>query len=441
MRVLVVGSGGREHALAWSIAASPLVDRLFCAPGNAGIAEEAECVPIRATDIEGLVGFCKHQRIDFVVIGPEAPLVAGLVDALEAEGIAAFGPNKTAAALEGSKGFMKDLCVREGIPTGAYRRFTNAAAAKAYIVAQGAPIVIKTDGLTGGKGVTVAATLDDALAAVDMAFGGHFGPAGLEIVVEEFLAGEEASFFALVDGNDALPLAAAQDHKRVGDGDTGPNTGGMGALSPVPALTPALEGVVMERIILPTVRAMRQGGRPFKGVLYAGLMLTGQGPMVLEYNVRFGDPECQPLMMRMMSDPLPALIAAHDGILRQVDLRWRPDAALCVVMAARGYPDDPQRGSEIRGLDAAASDPAIKIFHAATRREPAPAHGSGQEPARGQAPAGGSRLLADGGRVLGITALGSDLTQARDRAYAAIDRIDWPEGFCRRDIGRRGIER
>lgn len=396
-------------------------------------------MPIRATDIAALVGFCKRERIDFVVIGPEAPLALGLVDALEAEGIAAFGPSAAAAALETSKSFAKDLCGLAGIPTASYRRFRDAAAARAYITERGAPIVIKADGLAAGKGVTVATDLDTAFRAVDAALVEHrFGDAGHEIVVENFLEGEEASFFALVDGKDALPLATAQDHKRLGEGDTGPNTGGMGAFSPACSLTPALEGKVMDRIILPTIAAMRDQGRVFKGILYAGLMVTESGPMLLEYNVRFGDPEAQALIMRLISDPLPALIAAHDGILRQVDLRWHADAALCVVMAARGYPDDPQRGGEIRGLDAAGADPATKIFHAATRRETAQAHGSGQEPARGQAPPGGSRLLADGGRVLGITALGSDLTQARDRAYAAIDRIDWPEGFYRRDIGRRG---
>ena len=419
MRVLVVGSGGREHALAWAISASPLVDRVYCAPGNAGIAEEAECVPIAANDAAGLIAFCRKAAIDFVVVGPEAPLVAGLVDTLEAAGIAAFGPSKAAAALEGSKGFMKDLCAREGIPTAAYRRFRDAAAAKAHIAEHGAPIVIKADGLAAGKGVTVAATLAEAFAAVDAALGaGRFGAAGAEIVVEDCLVGEEASFFALVDGTNALPLIAAQDHKRVGDGDTGPNTGGMGAYSPTPLVTPAVEGEVMERIILPTVRAMRRDGPPFKGVLYAGLMLTKAGPKLLEYNVRFGDPECQVLMMRLRSDLLPALIASRDGILKEVDLRWYDEAALCVVMAARGYPDDPQRGSEIRGLAAAASDPEVKIFHAGTKRD-------------------GARLLADGGRVLGVTALGSDIGAARDRAYRAVDKIDWPQGFCRRDIGLR----
>src|SRR5215472_3076006 len=420
MRVLVVGSGGREHALAWAIAASPLVDALFCAPGNAGIAEEAECVPIRATDIVGLVQFCHRERIDFVVVGPEAPLVMGLVDALEAEGIPAFGPNAAAAALEGSKAFAKGLCQRAGIPTAAYRRFRDPAAAKAFIAGHDAPIVVKADGLAGGKGVTVAADLDTAYRAVDTALEEH-----PEIVVEDFLEGEEASFFALVDGRNALPLATAQDYKRLGDGDTGPNTGGMGAVSPAPCLDPALEGRIMERIVLPAVAAMERDGRPFKGILYAGLMLTGASPMLLEFNVRLGDPEAQVLIMRLMSDLLPALIAARDGVLTSVDLRWHAEHAVCVVMAARGYPDEPEHGSEIRGLEAAAGDPKVKIFHAGTRRAPAPAE------------AGGERLIADGGRVLGVTALGQDLAAARTRAYAAVDRIDWPEGFCRRDIGGR----
>ena len=417
MRVLVVGSGGREHALCWAVAASPLVDGVYCAPGNAGIAEDAECVPVAANDTAGLIAFCKRAGIDFVVVGPEGPLVAGLVDALEAEGIAAFGPSRAAAALEGSKGFLKDLCARESIPTAAYRRFSDAAAAKAYIAEQGAPIVVKADGLAAGKGVTVAATIAEAHAAVDAALGeGRFGMAGAEIIVEECLQGEEASFFALVDGTNALPLAAAQDHKRVGDGDTGPNTGGMGAFSPTPLVIPAVEGVVMERMILPTARAMARDGRPFKGVLYAGLMLTEEGPKLLEYNVRFGDPECQPLMMRLMSDIVPALIATRDGLLKEVDLRWYDEAALCVVMAAKGYPDDPRRGTEIRGLDGPAGDREVKIFHGGTRRE-------------------GEKTLADGGRVLGVTALGKDVAAARERAYRAIDKIDWPEGFCRRDIG------
>jgi phosphoribosylamine--glycine ligase len=422
MRVLVVGSGGREHALAWAIAASPLADTLFCAPGNAGIAEEAECLPIQATDIKGLVEFCRRERVEFVVVGPEMPLALGLVDALEAEGIAAFGPAAAAAALEASKGFAKELCARAGVQTAAHRRFRDPAAAKAFISRHGAPIVIKADGLAAGKGVTVAPDLDAAWRAVDAALVEHaFGPAGGEIVVEDFLAGEEASFFALVDGKDALPLATAQDYKRVGDGDTGPNTGGMGAYSPALSLPPALEGQVMDEIILPTVAAMRAEGRAFKGVLYAGLMLTEAGPRLLEYNVRFGDPEAQVLVVRLMSDLLPALIAARDGVLRQVDLRWHADPALCVVMAAKGYPDAPQLGGEICGLAAAAAEPDVKIFHAGTRCY-------------------GDRLLAVGGRVLGITALGRDLAEARRRAYAAIDRIDWPDGFCRRDIGERAIQ-
>ncbi|HEX9535336.1 MAG TPA: phosphoribosylamine--glycine ligase [Stellaceae bacterium] len=421
MRVLVVGSGGREHALAWAISASPLVDRLFCAPGNAGIAEEAECIAIGATDIKALVEFCRNERIDFVVVGPEAPLVLGLVDALEAEGIAAFGPSAAAAAIEASKAFAKDLFVRAQIPTAAHRRFRDPAAAKAFIASHGAPIVVKADGLAAGKGVVVADDLDTAYRAVDAALvERRFSSAGLEIVVEDFLAGVEASFHALVDGKDALPLATAQDYKRVGEGDIGPNTGGMGAHSPSPLLTPAVEGIVMERIILPAVAAMQREGRLFKGVLYAGLMLTEAGPMLLEFNARFGDPECQVLMMRLMSDPLPALIAAHDGVLKSVDLRWQPEAALCVVMAAKGYPDESHRGSEIRGLDAAGRDPKVKIFHAGTRRDD-------------------DRLLADGGRVLGVTALGGDLGLARARAYATVDHIDWPGGFCRRDIGQRAL--
>lgn len=417
MRVLVVGAGGREHALVWAIAASPLVDRLYCAPGNAGIAEEAECVAIRADDVRGLVAFCRQARIEFVVVGPEQPLVAGLVDALEAEGIAAFGPTAAAARLEGSKGFAKDLCARAAVPTALYGRFRDAAAAKAFIAAHGAPIVVKADGLAGGKGVTVAADLAAAYEAVEAALAERrFGAAGAEIVVEEYLAGSEASFFALVDGEHALPLAAAQDYKRVGDGDAGPNTGGMGTVSPAPNLDAACEGEIRERIILPTIRAMKETGRPFKGILYAGLMLTESGPKLLEFNVRFGDPEAQVLMIRLMSDPLPALIAAHDGVLKEFDLRWHRDAAVCVVMAARGYPGEPRRGGEIRGLDRI-DDPRVKIFHAGTRRD-------------------GGRLVADGGRVLGVTATGNDVAEARRRAYAAVDRIDWPDGFCRRDIAQ-----
>jgi phosphoribosylamine---glycine ligase len=423
MRILVIGSGGREHALCWAIAASPLCDRLYAAPGNPGIAELATCLPIGAMEFDRLVAFAQAERIDFAVVGPEAPLVGGLADRLEAAGIATFGPSARAAALEGSKGFTKDLCAKYGIPTAAYRRFTEAAAAKDYVRARGAPIVVKADGLAAGKGVTVAASIAEAHAAIDAALiGGRFGAAGAEVVVEEFLSGEEASIFALVDGRHALLLASAQDHKRVGDGDTGPNTGGMGAYSPAPCVTPEIEAAIRREIIERTVEAMVREGCPFKGVLYAGLMLTADGPKLIEYNVRFGDPECQVLVPRLKSDLLPALIAARDGVLGDFDLRWREEVAVCVVLAARGYPDDPIKGTEIRGLDAAAQDSAVTLFHAGTRRD-------------------GPRLLADGGRVLNVVALGKDVATARTRAYAAVDRIDWPEGFCRRDIGWRAIER
>ncbi|HUC65972.1 MAG TPA: phosphoribosylamine--glycine ligase [Stellaceae bacterium] len=423
MRVLIVGAGGREHALAWAIAASPVCDALFCAPGNPGIAEEASCAPVAANDTEGILAFCREERIDFVVIGPEAPLVAGLADRLEAAGVAAFGPSAAAAVLEGSKGFTKDLCAKYGIPTAAYGRFRDADSAKDFVRRRGAPIVVKADGLAAGKGVTVALTVEEALAAIDSALTlRRFGAAGSELVIEEFLEGEEASFFALLDGAHALPLATAQDHKRVGEGDTGPNTGGMGAYSPAPCLTPALEREVMERIITPTMRGMAAEGRRFKGVLYAGLMLTATGPKLIEFNVRFGDPECQVLLPRLKSDLLPALVAARDGVLDGFDLRWRDDAALGVVLAAKGYPDEPVKGTEITGLAEAALDPAVKIFHAGTRRD-------------------GARLLADGGRVLNVVALGADVAAARDKAYAAIDRIRWPGGFCRRDIGWRAVGR
>jgi phosphoribosylamine---glycine ligase len=424
MRVLVVGSGGREHALCWAIAASPLCDALYCAPGNPGIAAEAVCVSIAATDLHALLAFAKHERIDFVVVGPEGPLVAGLVDRLEAAGVAAFGPSAAAAALEGSKGFTKDLCATYGIPTARYRRFSDVAAAKAYARAEGAPIVVKADGLAAGKGVTVAMSLAEAEAAIDDALvANRFGAAGAEVVIEEFLAGEEASFFVLSDGTHALPLASAQDHKRAFDGDTGPNTGGMGAYSPAPCVTPVIAEAVMARIIRPTLDGMAREGKPYKGVLYAGLMLTADGPKLIEYNVRFGDPECQVLLPRLKSDLLPALLAARDGVLKDFDLRWRDEAALCVVLAAQGYPDDPVKGSEIRNLDAAAaSDPAVLIFHAGTKRV-------------------GEKLIADGGRVLDVVALGATLAAARDRAYAVIDRIDWLKGFCRRDIGWRALTR
>jgi phosphoribosylamine--glycine ligase len=424
MKVLVVGSGGREHALCWAIAASPICDALYCAPGNAGIAADAECVAIGAEDIGGLVAFARDKAIDLVVVGPEAPLVAGLVDRLTEAGIKAFGPTAAAAALEGSKGFTKDICRKYDIPSGAYRRFTDLEAAKAYIRDRGAPIVVKADGLAAGKGVTVARTVEEALAAAEDALsGGRFGAAGAEIVVEEFLEGEEVSVFALCDGSTALMLAAAQDHKAVYDGDKGPNTGGMGAYSPTPVMTEALAAEIEETIVRRTVAAMKAEGRPFTGILFAGLMITAQGPKLIEFNVRFGDPECQVLMLRLRSDLLPALIAACDGILDTFDLRWYDEVALSVVMASKGYPGPYGKGSEIRDVEAAESDERVKVFHAGTARR---ADGA---------------LIATGGRVLNVTALGDSVQDAQQRAYAAVDRIDWPGGFCRRDIGWRAVAR
>jgi phosphoribosylamine--glycine ligase len=422
MNILLLGSGGREHALAWKMAASPLTDRLVCAPGNAGIAREAECVSLDLADHAAVIGFCRANAIDFVVVGPEGPLCAGIVDDLETAGIKAFGPSRAAAQLEGSKGFTKDLCRSNRIPTAAYERFRAAEPAKAYVRARGAPIVIKADGLAAGKGVIVAQNLDEAEAAIDMMLGGGLGDAGAEVVVEEFLDGEEASFFALCDGDTAIPLASAQDHKRAFDGDTGPNTGGMGAYSPAPIVDAAMSARVMREIVLPTLAAMKARGTPFKGVLYAGLMITAEGPKLIEYNVRFGDPECQVLMLRLMSDLVPALLASRDGVLKSLDLRWYREAALTVVMAARGYPGSYAKGSVIDGLDDAAAVAGVEIFHAGTKTE-------------------GGRILANGGRVLNVSALGATVREARARAYEAISRIRWPEGFYRHDIGWRAVER
>jgi phosphoribosylamine--glycine ligase len=425
MKILVVGSGGREHALCWAIAASPLCDKLYCAPGNAGIAQEAECLGIAADDIDGLVSFSAGESIDLVVVGPEQPLVMGLVDRLEEMGIKAFGPRAAAAELEGSKGFMKDLCAKYGIPTAAYGRFSDIEMAKAFIREHGVPIVIKADGLAAGKGVTVARTLDEALnAAEDALVEGQFGAAGAEIVAEEFLEGEEVSVFALCDGKTALPLASAQDHKAAYDRDKGPNTGGMGAYSPAPAMTDELLAQVMDTIVQPTIDGMAAEGRPYKGVLFAGLMLTKDGPKLLEHNVRFGDPECQVLMMRLKSDLVGALMATVDGVLSSFDLRWYDDAALTVVLAARGYPGSYEKGTEIRGVETAEdADENVTVFHAGTKRDE---HG---------------RLLAVGGRVLNVTALGRTVGEAQARAYEAVDRIDWEKGFCRRDIGWRAVAR
>jgi phosphoribosylamine--glycine ligase len=422
MNILLIGSGGREHALAWKIAASPLVDRLWCAPGNAGIAQEAEIVPLDVGNHAAVIAFCRDNKVDFVVVGPEAPMVAGLVDDLEAAGIRTFGPSRAAARLEGSKGFTKDLCRANGIPTAAYERFSAPEPAKAYVRTQGAPIVVKADGLAAGKGVVVAESVAEAEAAIDMMFAGSFGAAGAEVVVEAFLAGEEVSFFALCDGETAIPLASAQDHKRAFDGDQGPNTGGMGAYSPAPVMTAAHQRAAMDDIVLPTLRAMKAMGCPFKGVLYAGLMVTEQGLNLIEYNVRFGDPECQVLMLRLRSDLLPALMAARDGQLRNFDLRWFDDAALTVVMAANGYPGSYEKGSRIEGLDDAATVEGVEIFHAGTAAQ-------------------AGAIVATGGRVLNVCATAPSVREARRRAYAAIDRIRWPGGFCRRDIGWRALER
>ena len=417
MNVLLIGSGGREHALAWAISASPLLTKLYCAPGNAGIAALAECPGLDIGDHAAIVRFCGEKRISLVVVGPEAPLVAGLADDLAAARIKVFGPSKAAARLEGSKGFTKDLCSEFAIPTAAYRRFAERAAALAYVEAHPLPVVIKVDGLAAGKGVTVAETREAARTAVEDCFDG-----GAEVVIEECLVGEEASFFALVDGTHALPLATAQDHKRAFDGDSGPNTGGMGAYSPAAVMTPQLIDRTMDAIIRPTVAGMAKRGTPFKGVLFAGLMITQEGPKLIEYNVRFGDPECQALMLRLKSDLLAAMLATVDGVLKTFDLRWHEDAALTVVMASRGYPGAYPQGTEIRGLEQAEAVQGVEVFHAGTARE-------------------GARLIATGGRVLSVTARAKTVSEAHRRAYAAVAKIDWPAGFYRTDIGWREMQR
>jgi phosphoribosylamine--glycine ligase len=420
MKVLVVGAGGREHALCWALAASPLVDHLYCAPGSDAIAREATCVPLAVDDLSGIVAFCREQGIGLVVPGPEFPLVLGLVDRLEAAGIKAFGPGAAAARLEGSKAFAKEFCVRHGIPTAPFRTFTaeQADAARAYVREHGAPVVVKADGLAAGKGVTVAASIEEALAALADAFGGAFGEAGRTVLIEDCLFGEEASLFALVDGAHVLEFGTAQDHKRAGEGDRGPNTGGMGAYAPAPCMTPALTERAMAEIVRPTVAGMAAEGMPYRGVLYAGLMLTESGPQLLEFNVRFGDPECQALLPRLMTDLGQLLQGGVEGVLGHMDLRWYPEHVMTVVMAAAGYPGDYASGSEIRGLARAGGVEGVVVFHAGTRID-------------------GGRVLSNGGRVLNVTASGSTLAEARARAYAAVDLIDWPGGFCRRDIGWR----
>jgi len=423
MKVLVVGSGGREHALCWAIAKSPLCGGLYCAPGNPGIASMAECVDIAAEDVQGLVEFAVRKSMDFVVVGPEAPLAAGLVDKLEAAGILAFGPTARAAEIEVSKGFMKDLCARHGIPTANYGRFDEPDAAKEFIHRQGTPIVVKADGLAAGKGVIVCHNHNEAFAAVDhIMTEGAFGDAGAEVVIEEFMEGEEASFFALVNGTRAVPLVSAQDHKPAFDGDEGPNTGGMGAYSPAPIVTPDMADFIMERMIKPTIEAMAAEGRPYQGLLYAGIMVTAEGPKLLEYNARFGDPECQPLLFRLESDLLGTLVACAEGRMDDIDLKWSDDAALLVVMATKGYPGYYPKGSEIHGLEAAGALENVVVFHAGTQLS-------------------NGTVVANGGRVLGVTARARSVEQAQKQAYEAVDLIVWPEGFCRRDIGWRAIGR
>ena len=420
MKILVIGSGGREHALCWAIAASPLTSKLYCAPGNAGIAAVAECVAIDVMDFDGIVAFVHAKLIEFVVIGPDNPLAGGLADRLGQEGVKHFGPSKSAAELEWSKGFTKDFCAAEDIPTAVYRRFDNAADAKDYACDHPLPVVIKADGLALGKGVIIASTRAEVSAAIDSMFTGAFGASGQTIVIEEFMEGEEVSYFVLSDGESILPFGSAQDHKRVGDGDVGPNTGGMGAYSPAKVFTPEIEKVTLETIILPTIQGMKARGRPYKGVLFAGLMLTASGPKLIEYNSRFGDPECQVLMMRLRSDLLPLLLGVADGVLGAMTAQFREDAVLTVVMAANGYPDAPKKGSTIRGLDKAAALKGIEIFHAGTIMQE-------------------GDFVANGGRVLNVTARSTSVAEAQQLAYRAVAMIDWPGGFCRKDIGWRAV--
>ncbi len=419
MKILLIGSGGRENALAWKVVQSPQCKKLYCAPGNPGMAKISECVDLSTQD--DIINFCKTENIDFVIIGPEQPLVEGLASALRAQGIAVFGPDTAAAQMEGSKGFMKDFCKRHTIPTAAYERFTDVDAAKKYIRQQGVPIVLKTDGLAAGKGVLLPQTVEEALNAVEeMLSGSAFGDAGTEVVIEEFMAGEELSYFALADGETYLPLTSAQDHKRVGDGDTGLNTGGMGAYSPAHFMTPELEKKILDKIIAPTVAGMKRDGTPFKGVLFAGLMVKDGEPRLIEYNIRFGDPECQALMMRLNSDLVELLLATDKGALNKVKAEWSDKAAMCVVMAAKGYPGAYKKNTEIKNTDALKAMKDVQLFHAGTVQD-------------------GDKLLSAGGRVLGVTAMGNTIATAQKTAYNAVDKIDWDGGFCRRDIGWRAI--
>ena len=424
MNILLVGSGGREHALAWKLAQSPRCGKLYCAPGNAGIEDQAECVPIKVSEIDKIVSFVKEKNVELVVVGPEAPLVDGLADALTAQGVKVFGPSAKAAQLEGSKGFMKDICAKCGIPSAKYGRFTTVEDAKKFIEETGAPIVVKTDGLAAGKGVLICQTVEEAVeGARGMIEGGMFGDAGREIVIEEFLEGEEISYFALADGKTILPIASAQDHKRVGDGDTGLNTGGMGAYSPAHFITPELERQIIEDLIEPTIAGMAKEGCAYTGVLFAGLMVKDGVAKLLEYNVRFGDPECQPLMMRLEGDLVEILDAAAQGKLDEVkdQVTWSDDVTLCVVMAANGYPGSYEKGSVIRGFEEANAVDGAYVFHAGTDRNE------------------NGEVISVGGRVLGVTAKAPTVAEAQKKAYEAVDKIDWPEGFCRRDIGWRAL--
>ncbi|MBU3034869.1 phosphoribosylamine--glycine ligase [Tritonibacter mobilis] len=420
MNILILGSGGREHALAWAVMQNPKCDRLIVAPGNAGIAKIADCASLNAEDGGAVVTFAEENAIDFVIVGPEAPLAAGVADRLRDAGILVFGPSEAAARLEASKSFTKEICDAANAPTAGYGHFTDAEAAKAHVSANGAPIVVKADGLAAGKGVIVAMDEQTALDAIDDMFGGAFGGAGAEVVIEEFMEGEEASLFVLCDGEEILSIGTAQDHKRVGEGDTGLNTGGMGAYSPAPILSAEVEAKAMEEIVKPTMRVMAERGMPYQGVLYAGLMIKDGQPRLVEYNVRFGDPECQVLMMRLGAQALDLMQAAAEGRLADARVNWAEDHAITVVMAANGYPGDYQKGSEVKGLAALPEDSMNMVFHAGTKAE-------------------GDKILANGGRVLNVTARGDSLTEARDRAYAMVDQIDWPEGFVRRDIGWRAL--
>ena len=420
MNILILGGGGREHSLAWAIKQNPKCDRLIVAPGNAGIAKMAECADFDVMSGTAVLKFVQEQAIDFVVIGPEAPLAAGVADQLRDAGILVFGPSKAAAELEASKAFTKAICDAASAPTAAYGHFTDAETAKAYVQTQAAPIVVKADGLAAGKGVIIAETVDQAVAAIDDMFDGSFGEAGAEVVIEEFMTGEEASYFILCDGENVLPIGTAQDHKRVGDGDTGPNTGGMGAYSPAPVLTDAIAQKAIDEIIRPTMAEMVRRGTPYQGILYAGLMIENGQSRLVEYNVRFGDPECQVLMMRLGAQVLDLLIAASEGRLNDVKPNWADDHAVTVVLAAKGYPDAYEKGTVIGGLDALQSDSMNMVFHAGTAERD-------------------GMIVANGGRVLNVTARGDSLAEAQQRAYAMVDKIEWPDGFCRRDIGWRAL--